>query len=229
MRYPFIAALAAFLASSSLIARADDRPTSGDMSVISGRTLGNGETALAGGVGWPGLWAQATFAPSSTFNLGFRGSVLYGSPFMGFNAGIGGEVAVPVRLWLFGSGSLDVSLFLEPGVVVAEGSLVGQQGAFQNDLGLAGYGTFAALSGAQLSDALTLVLGLGGNVAYVVVPDASGGDLVGAVLAIAGIEALVSRDTLLFLELRGGVGFKPDLLFGGQEAVRGSIGIAYQL
>jgi len=207
-----------------------DRPTSGDMSIISGRTMGNGETALAAGVGWPGIWAQVLLAPSSTFNLGFRGSVLYGSPVMGLGSGVGGGLSVPVRLHLLGKGYLDVALALEPGAFMGEGSLAGQEVAFAHSFGYGATCTLALLAGAQVSGAITVTLGAGGDFVYYDTPSAGAGRQLGATgLGIFGLEALVSRDTLLFLEVRGGYGFAPERLFDGHEVVRFSLGLAYLL
>ena len=107
------------------------RPTSGDMSIVSGRTMGVGEEAIAAGLGWPGIWAEYLLAPSSTFNVGFRGTVLYGSPVMGLGSGVGAEATVPLRFHLWGADLLDVALQLEPSAFIGEGALaeiLGQAG-----------------------------------------------------------------------------------------------------
>lgn len=229
MRVRGVAAILCVLAVGSA-ARADDRPTSGDMSLLSGRTLGNGETALAAALGWPGLWAQVTLAPSSTLNVGIRGFVLYGSPLMGLGAGVGGGGAVPVRIWVFGEGSVDLSLAIEPAFMVGEGALAGQEGTFADDFGWAGWAEAGALLGMQASSAVTLTLGLLGGGGYVRVADAGDGShVIGTTTLVLGVEALMSRDTLLFAELRGGWGFAPEALFDGHYIVRVSLGIAYLL
>ena len=211
-------------------ARADDRPTSGDMSLFSGRTLGNGETALAAGLGWPWLWGQITLAPSSTFNLGIRGLVLYGSPIMGLGSGVGGGASLPIRIWIGGTEKLDVSIAIEPGGAAGEGALAGQEATFADDFGWLVFGDAGVLLGMQLSEAVTLTLGALGEVAYVSVPDSSDGDhLVGGALAALGIEALMSRDTMLFADLRAGWGFAPSGLFDGHQILRVSLGLAYLL
>lgn len=210
---------------------AQDRPTSGDMSILSGRTLGNGETVLAAGLGWPGIWAQVTLAPSSTFNLGVRATVLYGSPVMGLGSGVGGSLSVPMRLHLFGKDTLDLALTLEPGFALGEGALAGQETAFADNFGYAGWADVGALAGMQVSEAVTLTLGVLGEVAYVDVPDndVDGRHLVGGVLGVLAVEALMSRDTMLFAELRGGWGFANERLFDGHEILRVSLGLAYLL
>ena len=215
----------------SASAQANDRPTSGDMSVLSGRTLGNGETVLAAGLGWPAFWGEIVLAPSSTFNLGIRGSVLIGSPVMGLGSGVGGSASLPARIWLFGKETLDVALAIEPGFAAGEGALAGQEGTFADDFGWAGWADVGALLGMQVSEAVTLTLGLLGEIAYVSVPDdeVNGSHLVGGGVAVLGVEALMSRDTMLFAELRGGWGFAPEDLFDGHQVLRVSLGIAYLL
>ncbi len=207
-----------------------DRPTSGDLSIFSGRTNGNGETALAAGVGWPGIWAGLFLSPSSTFNLGIRGHVYYGSPIMGFSTGAGGGVTIPIRIHVFGSDKLDISLYVEPGVVLGEASLVGEVVTFSDAFGYGVYAVAGALAGAQLSDSVTLAIGLMGQGGYVHTPSKSINPVgpIGAVLVSAALEALMSRDTMLFVEIRGGAGFS-DTLFDSQGIFQGSLGLAYLL
>ncbi len=206
------------------------RPTSGDVSILSGRTVGVDQTILAAGLGWPGAWAELMLAPSSTFNLALRGSVLYGSPIMGVGTGVGGEVSVPMRLHVFGRGQLDVALALTPSAVLGEGSLVGETSVFQNDLGWAGRLEAGLLAGAHVSDAVTITLGLAGSAALTGVPNRPNSThLVGTALAIGGVEALMSADTMLFAEAAGGYGFAPADLYDGHGAFRVSLGLAYLL
>src|SRR5687768_6384965 len=80
------------------------RPTSGEASFLSGRTLGVGQALMAASLGWPGFWAQLELAPDSGINVGVRGAVVYGSPVMGLVAGAGGELSVPIRVHVFGEG-----------------------------------------------------------------------------------------------------------------------------
>src|SRR4051812_8135844 len=69
------------------------RPTSGEASMLSGRTLGTGEVMIAGAAGWPWIYAQVELAPTSTFNIGVRAALLYGSPIMALAPGAGGELS----------------------------------------------------------------------------------------------------------------------------------------
>ncbi len=212
-------------------ARADaGRPTSGDMSIISGRTLGNDQTVLAAGVGWPGIWAGLWLAPSSRFNLGFRGSVLYGSPIMGFSGGVGGELSVPLRLHIFGKGQLDISISLTPSFTIGQGSLVGQEDLYVDHMGYAGRVDGGLIAGAQVSRAVTLTLGAIGSFGYLDTPDRpSAAFFFGTVYGVAGVELLVSRDTMFIVETHGGYGFTSSSLFASNAIGRVWVGIAYLL
>ncbi len=208
---------------------AADRPTSGDMSILSGRTLGNGELSLAGGLGWPGIWAQLTLAPSSTLNVGVRGGVLYGSPVMGFETGVGGVVVVPVRVHLLGEGNVDVALLFEPTLALGEGALAGQTTVFADNFGLAAGGGAGAVAGLQVSDEVTFAFGALLEAWALHVFDGEGVDAAGAAVALAGVEALLSRDTMLFGELRAGGAVRPDRLFATPFVFRLALGISYLL
>lgn len=225
------AAFVAVIACPALsVARAESRPTSSDMSLWSGRTLGIDQTVVAAGAGWPDAWAEITHAPSSTFNVGVRASLLYGSPLMGFGSSFGVALSGPIRLHLYGKGKLDIALALRPFGVAGYGALVGEKGAFDNDFAYA-LGTEAfGLTGIRFSEAITFVLGAGFGAAWTDVPDRpDAGNLVGSVLAVVGLEALLSRDTLLFAHFTGGYGLAPERSFDGHGVARGSIGLAYLL
>jgi hypothetical protein len=223
--------LAAALATGAGRARADDdRPTSGDLSILSGRTFGSGENALAAGIGWPGIWAGAFFAPTPRFNFGIRGTVLYGNPMMGFDGGIGGEVSVPLRFHLFGRGQLDVALWIEPAFFTGEGTLAGDRGIGADEQGFGGRIEIGGLAGAQVTQAVTIVFGIHGAPGYVTVPDvADGSHFVATTSATLGVEALPARDTMLFAVAKAGYGFAPDRLFDGHEVIALAFGLAYLL
>lgn len=212
------------------VQEAPDRPTSGDLSLFSGRTISKGETTLAAGVAWPSIWAGIWLAPSSTLSIGIQGHVYYGSPLMGFAPGAGFGLTAPMRLHLWGAGKLDFSLTAEPAVVLGEGRLVGQNGIYQDSFGYGIYGLIGAVGGAQVSDTFTISLGASGLVGYVHTPsrNVSPVSAVGGILGTLGVEAAMSRDTLLFLHLRGGVGFS-DGLFESQAILNAWLGLAYLL
>lgn len=218
------------LAVSTSTATAQSRPTSDEVSILSGRTLGNGELVLAAAIGWPGFWAEAVFAPTSRFNIGVRATVLYGSPLMGFGAGIGGEVSLPMRLHLYGHDSLDVALFARPFGLMGEGVLVGQQMFFADEVGYGIGSELGAVLGYAPREGLTLTFGLGGLGAFVDVPDSTAAShAVGAFFGLAGVEINVSRETLLFVDLQGGYGIRPSGTFDGPGLLRVAIGAAYLL
>jgi len=207
-----------------------DRPTSGDLSLFSGRTISKGDTTLAAGVAWPSIWAGIWLAPSSTLSIGIQGHVYYGSPLMGFNSGAGFGLTVPIRLHLWGDGILDFSLTAEPGVVLGEGQLVGQTGIYQDSFGYGIYGLIGGVLGAQLSDAFTVSLGAAGQIGYVHTPsrNVSAISPIGGIVGTLSVEAAMSRDTLIFLNMRGGVGFS-DGLFDSQAMLSAWLGLAYLL
>ena len=206
------------------------RPTSDDISLISGRTVGNGEVVLAAALGWPGFWAEVLFAPTSRFNLGIRAGVTYGSPLLGLDTGIGGEISFPMRLLVYGRNDIDIALFFRPLGVVGEGVLVGQDGVFADTLGWAVGAEVGTRAGFHVTDAVTLVAGASVQATYVDTPDATNSN--GVVVGFAGIfglEAVVSRKTMLFVELRGGYGIAPDGLFAQQGVLSLALGVAFRL
>lgn len=214
-------------------ARADDapsanRPTSGDVSIRSGRTLGTGKTVLAAGIGWPGAVAEIHFAPSPRLNVGIRANIDYGSPFLGTGTGGGGGLSVPLRFHIHGKGNLDVSILAEPGVRFGEGALVGQRGVFSNDFGVGAKLDAGPLFGLRVSKAVTLTAAPLLSLGYVTVPKASGSAIAG-LAGLLGIEALMSSDTLLFAEARFGYGFAPAGLFNGHEMLSVVFGVGYLL
>lgn len=222
-------ALALLLAAASPAA-AQSRPTSDDMSLLTGRAVGNGDVVVAAALGWPGFWAEVLFAPTSRFNLSLRGGVLYGSPLMGLATGVGGEFSVPMRLHVYGQSDIDVALSLRPFALFAEGALVGQRGTFADNFGWAAGADVGARVGFHVSDAVTLGTGALVSVAYLDTPDAdaSNGVAVGFG-ALAIIEALMSRRTMLFAQIEGGYGLAPSRLFANQAVLSLALGVAFRL
>ncbi len=220
----------ALLLAAAAPAWAQSRPTSDDMSLLTGRTVGNGDVLVAAALGWPGFWAEVLFAPSSRFNLSLRGGVLYGSPLMGLATGVGGEFSVPMRLHLYGARDIDVAASLRPFALFGEGALVGQRGTFADNFGWAAGADAGLRIGLHVSDAVTLGTGALVCVAYLDTPDAdgSGGVAVGFG-ALAIVEALMSRRTMLFAQLEGGYGLAPGRLFANQAVLSVSLGVAFRL
>lgn len=217
----FLAAFTLVLLTASTGAAQDDgpsdlppvraRPTSGEASLLSGRTLGVGETMIGGGAGWPGIFATFQHALTSSFNLGARAALTYGSPLMGLEPGIGGDVGFPMRIHLFGEGDLDLAAYLEPAFAFGEGAAMGEVGnVFSGDFGWSSRLEFGGLIGFHVQERLTVLVGAGGMLGFVHVPDAGDPSVVGGATARIGIEGLISRDTMLFALAEGGVGFADD-------------------
>lgn len=212
------------------------RPTSGDASLLSGRTLGTGEVMIAAAVGWPWIWAQLELAPSSTFNIGIRAALLYGSPIMALTPGAGGELALPSRIHLHGDDNVDIAVFVTPAVVVSEAAIVGEGGTvWSGELGWSTRLEAGGLLAIRAAERFTVFIGAGGHVGFVHTPSASALEAVGAAFASFGIEGLISRDTMLFAAVDGGIGIAPTRMgqpvFGANvpPLLRVSLGVAYLL
>ncbi len=214
------------------------RPTSGEASLYSGRTLGVGETLVGGGAGWPGIFATVQHALTSSFNVGVRAALNYGSPVMALEPGVGGDVGVPMRIHLFGEGSVDLAAYLEPAFSFAEGAAMGEIGTiYRGEFGWSSRLEFGALLGIRLQERLTVLVGLGGHVGFVHVPTAGDPSIVAGALGRVGLEGLISRDTMLFVVADGGVGFADDRGAGApvfdpglaSTILRLALGVAYLL
>ncbi len=210
-------------------AHADDRPTSGEMSLSSGRTLGIGRSMLGAGIGWPGLFAEFDTGITSRFTLGVRGTALYGSPVMGFAMGMGAELAAPMRFHLWGHDRLDLALTLKPAFVAGQGALAGEGGTFDNDASYSGRLEVGSVIGAALTSSTTFILGVSGSGGYATTPDANQSYMTGSIHANVGIEGLMSRDTMLFVLFDGGYGFAPANKFDKHVIVSLYLGLGYEL
>lgn len=201
---------AAVSASDAYAPPSGDRPTSGDASLLSGRTLGVGNVMIAAMAGWPGAYVQLELAPTSLFNLGIRGGFLWGSPLMGFVVGLGGELAVPMRLRVWGERQTDLAIVVEPMFAVGPGQAYGESGF----PGSFAYGTrldAGARIGWEPDPHLTFFGGLSAGGGFSEVPHAgSAVQPLGVVYATLGAEVLTSRDFMLFLRIDGGYGLAPD-------------------
>ena len=214
------------------------RPTSGEASLHSGRTLGVGETIVGGGLGWPGIYAIVEHGLTSSFNLGARVSLDYGSPLMALEPGAGAELGGPLRVYLFGEGAVDFAAYLEPVISFGEGAAMGEIGSvYRHDFGWSSRLEFGGLIGIRPQERLTLLFGAGGYVGFTHVPAAGDLSPLGAALAKFGVEGLISRDTMLFFLAEGGAGFADDRGSGARVFDQGLIspvlrltfGIAYLL
>lgn len=210
------------------------RPTSGEASFLSGRTLGVGQALMAAALGWPGFWAQVELAPDSGLNVGVRAAVVYGSPVMGLVAGAGGELSVPIRVHVFGEGDVDIALRVTPEVSFGEGRLFGGgETSLANEIGVSSRLELGALLGWRLVERFTLFVGLGAapGISWL---DGDEVRAIGLFTGSIGVEALMSLETMLFGEIQGGVGVADTsgvvfALYPQQEILRVSLGIAYVL
>lgn len=213
-----------------VVAKADG-PTSSSLSVVGARTLPNNTQLVAAEVGWPGAYAAFHLAAGSRLSLAIRGGFTYGSPFMSFATGVGGALEVQGRLHLYGHDSIDLALCLAGGGVIGEGSQVGETGTFNNDLGYGGYIDPGLLASFAASRTLTLTGGVFGSIAYVTVPDRNiePSHLLGGVGVKLAVEALLSRDLIMFTQLTAGTGLREQGQFNNPTLLRLSLGAAYAL
>jgi hypothetical protein len=210
------------------------RPTSGEASLQSGRTLGTGEVMIAAAAGWPWIWAQLELALTSSFNVGVRAALIYGSPIMALEPGVGGELSVPMRIHLYGEGELDFAIYATPAFTFGEGATVGEgDSVYSGDFGWSSRLEAGGVLGFHAMEGVTLIIGAGGHVGFVHTPSVGDPEVIGAVLARFGVEGLISRDTMLFALAEGGVGFAPSRmglnLFRESfpPVLRLSLGLAY--
>lgn len=211
----------------------DSRPTSGEASFLSGRTLGVGHTMIAAALGWPGFWAHVELALDSTVNVGVRAMVTYGSPVMGLVTGGGGELMVPLRVHVLGEGEIDVALRVTPQVAFGEGRLFGEiEGIRANELGVSSRLELGARVGWRVAERVTLFAGadVGPGLSWT---DGEQPRPIGLFTGTIGIEALMSLETMLFGELTAGAGVVEGRVgvpyYPQQEVVRLSLGLAYVL
>lgn len=212
----------------SITARADG-PTSSAISIVGARTLSSGSTLVSGEAGWPGAYATLHLAPSSTFNLGFRGGVAYGSPFLSLASGIGGQLEANARLHLYGHDNIDVAASLALGGVVGDGALFGEIENYKDNLGYGAYVDPGVVASFAVSRTLTLSGGVVTSFAYMTVPDRNidpSHKLASAGLKLA-VETLLSRDLLLFAQITAGAGLKQNRQFDNNALLRLSLGAAF--
>jgi hypothetical protein len=210
------------------------RSTSSEASILSGRTLGVGETMIAAGLGWPGFWAHIELAPSSIVNVGIRAAVLYGSAVMGLIEGAGGELSVPIRIHVFGEGDVDLALRIAPEITLGEGRLFGEQASprLSADLGISSRLEVGVLLGWQVSPQITLIVAASASPGISFV-DPDPVRPIGLFTGSIGIEALMTRETMLFAIAEGGGGVAESrvgvALYPAREIFRLSLGLGYLL
>lgn len=209
-------------------------PTSGAASILSGRTLGAGRTAVAAGAGWPGAWAELALAPTSEVNVHVRAALLYGAPIMGLIEGLGGELAIPVRVHVLGDGQIDLSVRVTPRLSIGEGRLFGEREGLGGSLSGGFVVDAHGVLGFAIDPNVTLIAGLGGGAGGSLVDRSSVGlAWVARVAGEIGVEALLARDFMLFAHVEAGYGFAPDraglAFYPQREVLNVSLGAAYVL
>lgn len=228
-RFPQLClALLAVTLAAPATTRADG-PTSSVISVVGARTLPSHSTLIAAEAGWPGAYGAVHFAVGSRLSVAVRGGVAYGSPFMSFATGIGGQLEAQGRLHLYGYDNVDVALSLAGGGAFGEGAQFGETGTFSNDVGYGGYVEPGVLASFAASRTLTLTGGVVGTLAYVTVPDrnVSPSHLLGGVGLKLAVEALLSRDLVMFAQLTAGAGMREEDQFNNATLLRLSLGAAF--
>ncbi len=209
-------------------------PTSGAASLQSGRTLGSGEVLIAAEAGWPFAAVELALAPSSELNVHVRAEVLYGAPLLGIVTGLGGELAVPVRVHVLGEDALDLAVRITPRLSLGEGRLFGEPAGLSGALGGGLVIDADAVLGYAVDPNVTLIAGLGGGAGGSSVTDSSMGIAwIARLFGELGIEALASRDLLFFATVRGGYGFAPDraglAFYPARELLEVALGVGYLL
>jgi hypothetical protein len=211
-----------------------DRNTSGAISLASGRTLGESEIVLAGGVGWPGAWVGAEYGVTSQVSLGARVGGDWGSPVMGLVTGGSGELLVPLRVHVFGEGMFDLALRAAIALAVGEGRALGEENSprLSAQVGAAGRFELGARLAIQPLEVLTIALGVDASAGFAVIdPDPAHPH--GLFVGTLALEGLVSRSLMLFGEIGAGAGVTEDRIgapyFPHREIFRGTFGMAFLL
>jgi hypothetical protein len=208
-----------------------DGPSSSSISVVGARTLPSNSQLIAAELGWPGAYAALHMAAGSRLSLAFRGGLNYGSPFMSFAAGLGAQLETQARLHIYGHDNVDLALSLAAGGVVGEGALAGETGTYKDNLAFGAYVDPGLLASFAASRALTLTGGVFGSFAYVTVPDRNiePSHLLGGVGVKLAVEALLSRDLIMFTQLTAGAGLRESGQFNNHTVLRLSLGAAYAM
>jgi hypothetical protein len=111
--------LAAVL-STARVSEAQPAVADGPLSTLGGKLLAGGDSAIATGFGWPGLFFEYDIGVSNAFNLGFRGDLYFGNPFGGFDVGLGFGFSVPMRVRIAQLRRVDIAVELAPRFYVGQ-------------------------------------------------------------------------------------------------------------
>src|SRR5690606_32024236 len=143
-------------------------------------------------------------SPADAFDIGFQGQLLMGSPIMGLQLALGGEVAVPMRLRLWHGDTNDIALRIHPRFLLGRAQLLGVEGALREKLGYGG----GVAGGVRVShlflQKITLTWGIEGSIDVGSGPEFEGSELLGSVFGVLGLESLVTRASTVFIEAQAG-------------------------
>src|SRR5512139_2834667 len=143
-------------------------------------------------LGWPGSWVEVGGAVGSRLYLGGRGEILYGSPVMGPGAGLGGRIAVPMRITLPNPARVHLELRLLPWAGSGDAELFGEPRPLQKHLGY-GFGLDTqGLLRFPAGRSVEVLAGVGLGAGAALTPDAPGGARgFGTFTALGGLETPV--------------------------------------
>jgi hypothetical protein len=190
-------------------------------SVLSGRTVGQGNTAFVGQVGWPGISASLLHGGTDRFDIGGR---------FGFNWGVqrmvefvepGISLSVLTKLNLIDTGRFNLGMTFEPGPFFIFGD-------FGNDVGM------DLPIGLQVGIPVGNALMLHGGVDLpLFVTFGDNGGLWVPVLFGGGLEYFIDRSLAVTFKVRMGPTFSPYENRGGNTvtyfALESMIGLAVRL
>jgi hypothetical protein len=190
-------------------------------SVLSGRTVGQGNTAFVGQVGWPGLSASLLHGGTDKFDIGGRFAFNWGVQRMVEFTEPGISLAALFRLGLLDNGRVNVGVTFEPGPF------------FHFDERLSGSGVGMDLPvGLQIGVPVGSALMLSGGFdlpMFVTFGDAGG--LWVPVLFGGGLEYFIDRGMSVNFKLRMGPTFAPSDVFRDDAffSLESLVGISIQL
>ncbi len=211
---PLLVALGLWFAADSPAIASASPP---GWSTLSGKTVGAGQTAILGQLGWPGFSATLLHGVAPTMDLGGRLTFNYGEEGIVTQVVPGIRLQGVARLTFFDNGKLNFGMQFEPGPVVYFTS-------FQTTVGLVL--PVGLRLGVPLSDAFLLSFGVEAPVFRIF---GSSGGWIFPVLFGAGLEYFVAPNLAATLNGRAGPsvdtrGFRPvsDL------ALEALFGVAYR-
>ncbi len=210
-------------------ANAEPGTSSADSSVIGANVIASGDVALFAGLGWPGFFGELKVGLTSRADIGFRGSVYYGAPLIGFETSTGGAVSVPIRVALRQEqGGLSALLVMTPFAVIGEATLVGGDVRYGDSLGYA-LGTDLEFRFSGRVRSSTLMFGAASTIGWRRVKDAGQHAPFMTAQLMVGAEARMTDETRLFIEVAGGYALLARDYFGASAIAKVALGVVYLL